>query len=86
LEDASLPAHDVPLFDIAQPAYQNNTYAFTEEELWAIEDTKQELERKHGLKVTKYNLVRLGVHYLIEDYRRNRATSFVVKRLRRVSP
>jgi len=72
----------VSRFEISTPAYQNNTYAFTAEELWAIEDTKQELEREYNLPVTKYNLIRLGVHSLIEDFRRNRAESFVVRRLR----
>jgi hypothetical protein len=70
------------IFDITIPAYQNNTYAFTAEELWAIEDTKQALERTHNLKVTKYNLIRLGVHLLIEDFRRKHGDSFAVKRLR----
>ncbi len=73
-----------PAFDISIPAYKNNTYAFTAEELWAIEDTEQALERTHDIKVTRYNLVRLGVHLLIEDFRKNGERSFVVRRLRGV--
>src|SRR5438105_3784194 len=41
-------AKEHPLFDINDTAYQSNTYVFTEQELWAIEDAKNELERKHG--------------------------------------
>jgi hypothetical protein len=76
-------ADDTPLFDITTPAYQNNTYVFTQEELWALADTLAELERRYDLKVTRYNLVRLALHGLIEDYRRRGDTSFVVRRLRK---
>lgn len=72
---------DPPLFDITQAAYRNNTFAFTDEELEALEDAKTELRRKHGLRVTKYDLIRGGLHCLLEDYRRNADKSFAVRRL-----
>lgn len=81
----TIPPSNEPVFDLSIPPYKNNTYAFTDEELWAIEDTEQALERTHDLKVTRYNLVRLGVHLLVEDFRQNGERSFVVRRLRRVA-
>jgi len=71
-----------PLFDINEPAYQNNTYTFTIEELRAIEDMKLDLERNLDIKATKYDIVRCGVHLLIEDYKHNGANSIAVKRLK----
>jgi len=81
-ESRRTPARAEQTFDITKPAYQSNTYAFTEEELWAIEDMKNELQRRYGIKVTKYNLLRLGAHCLIEDFHREGEKSFVVERAR----
>lgn len=71
-----------PLFDISEPAYQSNTYTFTIEELRAIEDMKLDLERHLDIKATKYDIVRCGVHLLIEDYKHNGSKSIAVKRLK----
>jgi hypothetical protein len=72
-----------PMFDITAVAYRNNTFAFTDEELEALEDVKIELRRRQDLRVTKYDLIRCGLHCLLEDYRRNGETSFAVRRLRK---
>jgi len=71
------------LFDINREPFRNNTFIFTEEELWALEDTKVELKRKYELRATKYDLIRCGLHMLIEDYRQNKDQSFIVERLRK---
>ena len=70
-------------FDINEVAYRNNTYSFTDEELDALEDAKIALRRHHGLNATKNNLIRLGIHVLLEDYHANKANSIVVKRLKK---
>ena len=71
-----------PVFDLAHEADKTNTYSFSKDELWAINDMAQELERQFDIKVTRYNLVRLAVHCLIEDFRRDKEKSFAFQRLR----
>lgn len=77
------PDKEAPLFDLNNRPYKNNTFAFTEEELEGIEDLKLELRRKLDLHATKNDLVRCAIHSLIEDYRENKQTSFIVRRIRK---
>ena len=74
---------EAPLFDINESPYRNNTFAFTTAELEAVEDLKIALQRKLDLRATKYDIIRCGVHMLIEDYRRNGKASFIVTRIGR---
>lgn len=69
-------------FDLNQVPERSNTYSFTEAELWAIEDVKTVLERQYGLRATKYDIVRCGVHVIVEDFRRKGEQSIVVQRMR----
>lgn len=73
---------DLPAFDLSDPADKTNTYSFTKDELWAINDLVRELDRAYDIQVTRYNLVRLAVHQLIEDFRRTKEQSFAYQRLR----
>ncbi|MHB8576872.1 MAG: hypothetical protein ACYDCQ_16285 [Dehalococcoidia bacterium] len=73
---------DAEPFDLAVPADKTNTYSFSKDELWAIHDMVQELDRQYDIQVTRYNLVRLAVHQLIEDFRRNKDQSFAFQHLR----
>jgi hypothetical protein len=68
-------------FDITTPATEKNSYMFSEEELWALRDVETELERTYRTDVSKYNIVRLGLHMLLEDYRNDKHDSFLVRRL-----
>jgi hypothetical protein len=72
-----------PLFDLSEAPYRNDTFAFTDQELDAIEDLKLELRRKHDIRATKNSLVRCAVHVLIEDYKQHGAQSVAARRLRR---
>jgi hypothetical protein len=72
---------ETPHFDIAEPATEKNSYMFSEEELWALRDVEAELERTYRADVSKYNIVRLGLHMLLEDYRRDKPGSFLARRL-----
>ena len=74
------------LFDINQRPDKSNTYEFTREELWAIEDLKNDLEREHDMEVTKYDIVRCAVHCLVEDYKRQGRNSFAFRRLQTKKP
>ena len=75
------PAEDRPTFDIHDPATEKNSYMFSQDELWALRDVESELERTYRIEVSKYNIVRLGLHMLLEDYRRDNRNSFLVRRL-----
>src|SRR5438105_317835 len=48
---------DGPLFDLSSPADRTNTYSFSKDELWALDDLLQELDRQYDIQVTRYNLV-----------------------------
>lgn len=73
------------LFDLSTQPYKKATFVFTEDELEALEDLKIDLRRESAIETTKYDLVRAGLHNLIEDYRLRRNDSFIVRRLRKTS-
>jgi hypothetical protein len=77
------PAADGSGFDLAITPYKNDTFLFTNEELYAIEDLKTELKRKLDLKTTKYDIVRSAIHWLVEDYRQHGEESHIVQRVRK---
>lgn len=80
---AAIPTNYKELFDIRAVAYRNNTYAFTDEELQALEDLSIELRRQYDVRATKNSLIRLGLHLLLENHRAHKAASFAVQRLRK---
>jgi hypothetical protein len=77
------PTTDVSGFDLAITPYKNDTFIFTNEELYAIEDLKTELKRKLDLKTTKYDIVRCAIHWLVEDYQQRGEESHIVQRVRK---
>jgi len=77
-----LPSTEARKFDLNTTPYKNDTFAFTTEELEAIEDIKLELRRNLDLHTTKNDIIRSAVHNLVEDYRRHGPDSIVVRRVR----
>lgn len=75
-----------PPFTIETPATEKNSYMFSQEELWALKDVEAEIERMYRTEVPKYNIVRLGLHMLLEDYFAHKHDSFLVHRLRLTRP
>jgi aspartate carbamoyltransferase regulatory subunit len=73
-------------FDLNIAPYKNDTFAFTTEELNAIEDLKIDLKRRLDLPATKNDIVRCGIHSIIEDYRQRGAESLIVQRIRKKKP
>ena len=69
-------------FDLNTTPYKNDTFVFTTEELEAIEDIKTELRRRLDLRATKNDIVRCGIHSIVEDYRLRGADSLIVHRIR----
>lgn len=77
------PVTNASGFDLNIAPYKNDTFIFTNEELYAIEDLKTELKRKLDLRTTKYDIVRCAIHCLIEDYRQHGEESHIVQRVRK---
>jgi len=73
-------------FDINRQAVVSRGFYFTQEELEAIEDLKLELKRNLDLKITQYDILRIGVHAIVEDYRKNGEDSIVVRRAKKKLP
>ena len=55
------------------------SYRFTRSEIDFIRDAVYELEVKHGLPATRNDIVRLGLNWLMEDYRSHRKQSVLVR-------
>jgi len=70
-----------PRFDIGAEPYSQATFKFTDDELYALDDLKRDLNRQRELKTTKQNLVRLAVHRLVEEYDQNGDDSWLVQQL-----
>lgn len=75
--------HQRRSFDLAELPYRKDTFLFTTDEFEALEDLKLTLRRQHDLKVTKNDLARCAIQYLVEDYRRNADRSPVIAPLKR---
>jgi hypothetical protein len=75
------PLPSPPRFDIGAEPYSQATFKFTDDELYALDDLKRDLNRQRELKTTKQNLVRFAVHRLVEEYEQNGDESWLVKQL-----
>jgi hypothetical protein len=73
----------VPRFNLMDEPLRNATFVFTDDELEALEDLKLELRRELGKKVTKYDLVRAGLHLLFEDHVANGDRSYATRKIRK---
>jgi len=54
---------------LAQDHPLHYSYRFTREEIDALRDIVYELEAKRGLRITRNDVVRLGLNWVIDDYR-----------------
>jgi hypothetical protein len=57
----------------------NSSLRITRHEKFDIEDFIKDLERKHGVNTSLNELARLGMLYLIDDYKKKRTNSLVYK-------
>jgi hypothetical protein len=77
----TLKSEDVEVvFDLNQEATETRGIPFTQDELDALYDLKRDLRKGLDLRVNQYDIVRIGVHTMIEDYRRNGEKSIVVQK------
>jgi hypothetical protein len=75
-------------FDLNLPTEKSHTFAFTFEELWALEELKTGLSRLLGLDlwITKIDIIRCALHMIVEDYRQRGEQSFIVDRFKNKKP
>ena len=75
-------------FDLNHPTQKSHTFAFTFEELWALEEVKTGLSRLLGLdqRITKIDIIRCALHMIVDDYRKHGEQSFIVNRFKHKKP
>jgi hypothetical protein len=82
----SPPEPDVPQeFDLTQFPYRKDTFLFTSEEFNELDQLKLTLRRVLDKKVTKNDLARCAIHYLVESCRELGAESPVIQPIRKHS-
>ena len=82
----SPPEPDVPHeFDLTQFPYRKDTFLCTSEEFNELDQLKLTLRRVLDKKVTKNDLARCAIHYLVESCRELGAESPVMQPLRKHS-
>ena|SRR5947209_5552651 len=57
----------------------NSSLRITRREKFEVEDFIKDLERKHGVHTSLNELARLGMLFLINDYKKNKTNSLVYK-------
>lgn len=56
---------------ISELPYINAAFRFSRKELNTLEECVHEIKRIHGAKITKQDIVRLGLASILEDHERN---------------
>lgn len=57
----------------------NSALRITNDERYAVEDLIQELRRKYKIKTSMNEIARLGLIYLIEDFKKERQGAIIIK-------
>ena len=70
-------------FDLNRTPHVKYTLTFTESELEALDDAKILLRRRYDVRVSKTDIVRIGIHELLQDLEENGEESRVVRMLKR---
>jgi hypothetical protein len=70
-------------FDLSHDALYQANFRFTQNEKEVLEDLKLQLSREMDARVDKNDILRLGLHMIIEDYKQNGSKSYLVKKLLR---
>jgi hypothetical protein len=83
LGTVDLAAPEPQEFDLNIKPYRKGTYLFTDQELYAIDDLKKDLKRRHDLSATQYDIVRSAVHTIVADYRQHGSESIIVQHIKK---
>jgi len=57
----------------------NSSLRITNDEKYAVKDLVDELERKYKVKTSLNELARLGLLYIIEDFKKDKLNSLIIK-------
>lgn len=79
----SSPAPEAPGFDINRPTASRDSLRLSLDETRALDDLRQALKWDYDLSVTKNDICRVALHWLLEDYRAKGERSTALTRLRR---
>jgi hypothetical protein len=58
---------------------QNSALRVTKEERYAIEDLVSELRRKYKIKTSMNEIARLGLLYIIDDFKKDKQKALIIK-------
>jgi len=64
---------------IEETESHNSSLRITNEEKYAVKDLIDELERKYKVRTSLNEIARLGLLYIIEDFKKERLESLVIK-------
>jgi hypothetical protein len=81
-------ASEAKRFDLNLPTQKSHTFAFTFEELFALQEVLTGLQRLLGLdvRITKIDIIRSALQIIVEDYRKRGENSFIVERIKTKKP
>lgn len=68
---------------LAREHRTHNTFRYGQEELDAVRDIVYEMEVRRGVKISRNDVMRLALNYLIEDYRAQGDDSIIVRLFRK---
>ena len=69
--------------DFGDLPYRKDSFLFTADEFDALARLKLDLQRRLDTKVTKNDLMRCALHYLVQDYQRHGETSAVLRPIKK---
>jgi hypothetical protein len=87
-EPMEATASEAKGFDLNLPTQKSHTFAFTFEELFALQEILTGLQRLLGLdvRITKIDIIRSALQIIVEDYRKRGEESFIVERIKTKKP
>jgi len=67
--------------DLNETPHKDFTLRLTDAEYEALDDLEREIRRRFGITTSKNNLIRCGIHFLVEDHAYAKAESVALKKL-----
>jgi hypothetical protein len=60
--------------------YRKQTFEFTKDDMYFLDDAKLACKRRYGFRTTKNDIVRTALEFLKKDLETNKETSFLVRK------
>lgn len=64
---------------VAEPATITNSFRYTEREMWSLTEAIFDIAKQHGVKLSKQDIARLGLNYVLRDYQARGGESLLGK-------